>query len=104
MSAGHRPDDLPDLTNHFGSARNAKAARRKHGSSLIQHTNPNATTISPAKHNTGLFTPPSSQNQTEMDARRMLISPPPEEFLRRNRAVVCEISVAFRKKLIGLLS
>ncbi|TFY53817.1 hypothetical protein EVJ58_g9235 [Rhodofomes roseus] len=88
MNAGHRADDiLPDLTNHFGSSRSAKAARRKHGSSLARKPTSNAEAGPSGTAGTGLLTPPSSQSQAEMDARRMLISPPPEEFLRRNRTV-----------------
>ena len=78
-------DDLPDLTNHFGASRNAKTARRKHGSASAQRSGSALSKEVSTESATGLFTPPTSQSQAEMDARRMLISPPPEEFLRRNR-------------------
>lgn len=65
-------DDVPSLDNR---KRNVKASRQKR--SLARS---NADNEEP--DDSGLLTPPSSQNANEMDPARMLFSPPPEEVLR----------------------
>ncbi|KAH9855668.1 hypothetical protein C2E23DRAFT_594530 [Lenzites betulinus] len=73
-------DDAASLNNFFHHKRNVKASRQKR--SLARSNADNEEDNSP--DDSGLLTPPSSQNADDMDPARMLFSPPPEEVLRGN--------------------
>ena len=80
-------DKLPTLDELLrpNSKRNAKASRQKR--SPAPSARPNVDPDDEESHtDSGLLTPPSSLTQEDnMDASRMLFSPPPEEVLRNVR-------------------
>ncbi|KAI0718343.1 hypothetical protein C8T65DRAFT_725767 [Cerioporus squamosus] len=80
-------DNIPTLDELLrpNSKRNAKASRQKRSPAL--NTRPQVDREDEdSQTESGLLTPPSSQTQEDdMDASRMLFSPPPEEVLRNVR-------------------
>lgn len=82
-------DNLPTLDELLHSKQGAKSSRKKRV--LAPNTRTNGDREDEDLH--ALLTPPSSESQEEdMDASRMLFSPPPEEVLRQGRTV----STSFR--------
>ncbi|GBE87682.1 hypothetical protein SCP_1103590 [Sparassis crispa] len=74
---------LPDLEDLLRPTRRyAKSTRHKHASSLVLVARANEDTGEKSTFDSGLLTPPTSQIEGDVDATRMLISPPPESMLR----------------------
>ncbi len=83
-------DNIPTLDELLrpSSKRNAKASRQKRLPAL----NPRREDED-SQPESGLLTPPSSLTQEDdMDASRMLFSPPPEEVLRNVRNSVSDLA------------
>ncbi|CDO73904.1 hypothetical protein BN946_scf185016.g61 [Trametes cinnabarina] len=73
-------DNLPSLDDMLRSRRNVKSSRQKR--SLTATRTNSDDNDKDSRHEIGLLTPPSSQQEDNIDPARMLFSPPPEEELR----------------------